>query len=77
MWGIAELADAGSMMSMIEDVSEERSPTWTPLAAKVMCAGGDGGRSGGGISSISSFGGTGVFDMLNTGNKHTQTIDSS
>lgn len=60
---------------MVEDVSEERSPTWTPLAAKVICAGGEGGRSGGGISSISSFGGTGVFDMLNTGKKQTQTIN--
>ena len=27
--------------------------TWSPRAAKVVCGGGDGGRSGGGISSSS------------------------
>jgi len=41
-----------------------------------MCAGGDGGRSGGGISSISSFGGIGVLDMLGLRKKHEQTIGS-
>ena len=59
---------------MVEDVSEERSPTWTPLAAKVICAGGEGGRSGGGISSISSFEGTGVLDMLPDRSTHKQSI---
>ena len=51
-------------MSIVSDVSEERSPTWTPLAAKVICAGGEGGRSGGGISSMSSLVGIGVLDMV-------------
>ncbi len=39
-----------------------------------MCAGGDGGRSGGGISSISSFWGIGVLDMTGFRKKHEQTI---
>ena len=38
--------------------------TWTPLVAKVVWMGGEGGRCGGGISSSKSFAGVGVLDIL-------------
>jgi hypothetical protein len=37
--------------------------TWTPLAVNVVYRGGDGGRCGGGISSVSSFPFVGRFDI--------------